>query len=286
MSGVYDVNGNEIATGGGSGSFGVDGLAIYNDGTGNEREGVLTYSGRKLYPINQAAQRKLKPKNYNGGLMIALGDSYTAMATSNFADFAASHGLAIDNLGLASSTIAGSSDNVTVGYYPFWNRLDTEIAAFPKSIGGTTYQLSDVKLVTVMGGANDWWTVDPSQGVDRLGDPTSTDKEQLWGAIKYILDKILKTFVNADVIVILQPSNVNGADNNYAMWLKEGIVRDAAEMFGIPTCDCRFEWFSPVSPTDKAAYWQNDNLHLSSAGNTALFEKLEETLNGLPFYRG
>jgi lysophospholipase L1-like esterase len=283
---IYDVKGDEVS--GSAGGMDVTGLSFYNDGTSTERQGILTYAGHKLYPVNQRTQRKLRPKIYNGGLLIALGDSYTAMASGNFTSFAAEHGLVCDNLGVGSSTIAGTAGGASeiVGYQPFWNRLDTEIASFPKTIGEQTYQLTDVKLVIVMGGANDWYTVNPEQGINRLGDPTSTDKAQLWGAIKYIFETLYATFPTADIICILQPSNVKAAESNYAMWLKEGIIRDAAEMYAIPICDCRFDWYSPVNATDRATYWDEDNLHLSSAGKTKLFEKLNDTLNGLAFYRG
>lgn len=278
---IYDIDGNEIL--GGSGSFDVTSLKMYNDGEASERQGIITYDGKKLYPINHEAQREYRLKKYDGGLLLALGDSYTSMGASYFASFAENHGLVCDNLGLASSTIAGDTAG-NVGYHPFWNRLDTEIASFPKTIDETTYQLSDVKLVTFMGGANDWWTV--NETIDRLGDATSTDKTQLWGACKYIFETLYTTFPNADIIVILQPSNVAGDTSNYAMWLKESIVRECAEMYSLPTCDCRFDWYSPMNATDLATYWQSDKLHLTSAGNVALFDKLEKTLNSLQFYRG
>ncbi len=278
---VYDINGNPVVSEGSL--LGVSDLAIYDDGTASQRQGILTYENHRLYPINYGAQRPLQKKIYNGGLLLALGDSYTSMGSTNFSAFAQAHGLVCDNLGVGSSTIAGD-DGGNVGFRPFWKRLDTEIASFPKTISGTTYQLADVKLVTFMGGANDWWTV--TETIDRLGDPTSTDKAQLYGACKYIFEKLYTTFPNADIIVVLQPSNVASDTSNYAMWLKEGIVRNCAEMYSLPTCDCRFDWYSPVNPSDKAKYWQSDNLHLSNDGYTELFKKLELTLNSLQFYRG
>ena len=277
---IYDVNGNVI---GSDGSFDVSNLKIYNDGTSSERQGIITYEGKKLYPINQEAQRQYRPKSYDGGLMLSLGDSYFSMGSTPLTTFATAHGLVLDNLGYASSTIAGSADGLTVGYHAFWTRLDSEIASFPKTINGTTYALSDVKLVLFMGGANDWWTVNDQ--VDRLGDPTSTDKEQLYGACKYIFETLYTTFPNADIIVILQPSNVANETSNYAMWLKEGIVRNCAEMYSLPICDCRFNWHSPVNSADLATYWSSDHLHLSNDGYTDLFAKLENTLNSLQFYR-
>lgn len=279
MATLYDGNGNVID----AGNFGVTDYHVYNDGVSDEREALLTYQGKKLYTMNHGNQRLNKPKMYNGGVMIALGDSYVSMGNNPFSNFASAHGLVLDNLGYASSTIAGSEDGITVGYHAFWKRFDTEIASFPKTINGNTYTLNDVKLITMIGGANDWWTV--SESVDRLGDPTSTDKEQLYGACKYIFEKMYSTFPNADIIIILQPSNAASDTSNYAMWLKENIVKDCAEMYSLPVCDCRFNWHSPVNPSDLAAYWQNDHLHLNDKGYESMMASLENTLNTLKFYR-
>ena len=127
--------------------------------------------------------------------MLTLGDSYTTYMNTFFSAFAVKHGLVQDNRGLVSSTIAGSADGTSVGYHAFWVRLDAAVAEYAAAgghtIDGTAYTAADVKLVTFMGGANDWTTVDESQSIDRLGDPTSTNKEQLHGACKYIFGKLL-----------------------------------------------------------------------------------------------
>jgi lysophospholipase L1-like esterase len=116
-----------------------------------------------------------------------------------------------------------------------------------------------------------------------LGNPTSEDKAQLHGACKYIFDTLLTSFPNADIVVILQPSSPN--KGNYSMWLKEGIIRNMAEMYSLPICDCCFEWYNPSNPTDAVTYWQTDELHLTAAGHQAIIDKLEKTVNNLPFSR-
>lgn len=286
MANLYDVHGNTIAVSGSTSSdFGVSDYAAFTDDKGNgAREAVLTYQGKKLYPKNYPAQRIDFVRDYGGGVMIALGDSYTAMGASYFSAFAEKHGLVCDNRGLASSTIAGSADGSTVGYKAFWTRLDTAISEYQAghAINGTTYTPEDVKLVTFMGGANDWSTVDPEQGIDRLGDPTSEDKEQLYGACKYIFATMLSAFPNADIVVILQPSNLARI---FPHWQKESIVREMAELYGLPICDCCFEWYHPGNADDLATYWQSDELHMTAAGNQAIFDKLEKTVNNLPFSR-
>ena len=285
MATLYDGSGNPIEVSGSSSSaFDVTDYAIFTDDSGNNaRQAVLTYQGKKLYPKNYSAQRLDFVKDYGGGVMLTLGDSYTAMGSSYFDTFAVRHGLVQDNRGVGSSTIAGTTDG-EVGFQPFWNRLDTAIAQYQAEGGYTisenVYTADDVKLITFMGGANDWYTVDAEQGIDRIGNIQSEDKAQLYGALNYIFPTMQTVFPNADIVVILQPFG-----NGYAMRLKEGIVKEMAEMYGIPVCDCAFEWYSQSNPNDLATYWQADKLHQTADGNQAIMAKLEKVVNNLPFSR-
>lgn len=284
MATLYDGNGNPIqVSGGASSDFGVTEYDLFtNDKGESSREAVLTYQGKKLYPKNFPEQRLDYVKDYGGGIMFALGDSYTAMGGRYFSAFAEKHGLVCDNRGVGSSTIAGSSTN-NVGFQPFHERMDAAIAEYQAghTIDGVTYHPEDVKLVTFMGGANDWWTV--NEEIDRIGNPQSEDKEQLYGALKYIFNTLLSTFTNADIVVILQPNN--GTAAWYGLWMKENVVREMAEWYGLPICDCCFEWYSPSNPIDRATYWEADNVHMTAAGNEAIFSKLEKVVNNLPFTR-
>lgn len=288
MSTLYDGNGNIIEVSGGSGDFGVTEYASYTDDTGNARQSKLTYQGKVLYPINNQEQRQDKTKKYNSGVMFTLGDSYTAYMNTHFTNFATKHGLIQDNRGLASSTIAGSADGVTVGYHAFWVRLDEAISEYQAdggyTIGDTAYTCDDVKLITFMGGANDWTTVDVDQGIDRIGSGIDeTNKETLYGALNYIFSTLLSTFPNADVVVILQPSNPNKGVQN--MYLKENIVREMAELYSLPIVDCCFNWHQHTNTLDKAKYWQSDNLHLTSEGHDDVIKELEKGVNNLKFSR-
>lgn len=286
--GIVDINGNPISSGGTS-DFGVTGYDLFTDNDGvSARQAVLTYQGKRLYPKNYPEQRIESVKDYSGKVGIFLGDSYTAMGASYITAFCERHNLVCDNRGLASSTMAGSEDRITVGYHPFWCRLDDVIAEYTtgKEIDGITYTLDDVAFIHTMGGANDWYTVDESQGIDRLGNITSENKEQLYGACKYIFSTCLTECPKADIVVTLQPTNVNGDNNNYAMRLKENIVRECAELYSLPINDCRFSWFNATNPEDLAKYWQTDNLHLSNDGNERLWNvDLENTVNNLKFSR-
>lgn len=258
----------------------------------------------------QSAQESII-KQYDGGVMMTLGDSYTAYMKTFYDSFAEKHGLVQDNRGVASSTIAGDTGG-NIGFKPFWNRLDTAISEYEAglTINEVTYSADDVKLIVFMGGANDWSTVNDT--VDRLGKGAfETDKGKLYGALNYIFATLLSTFKNADIVVILQPVNYNstvptseeGAKNvgfesleqaqgmtntqlsTYLMTKKEKIIREMAQMYGLTICDCCFEWYNPNNPVDAETYWQTDKLHLSRAGHEAVIKKLEGTVNDLPVRR-
>lgn len=289
MATFYNRNGSTIEVGGGSSDFGVAEYALFNDNDeSSARQATLTYQGKKLYPKNYPEQRIEKIKKYGGKVAIFLGDSYTAMGHSYITEFCERHDLVCDNRGLASSTIAGSEDKITVGYHAFWVRLNEALAEYEngKVIDGATYALEDIAFIHIMGGANDWYTVDETQGINRLGDITSENKEQLYGACKYIFATCLSKCQKADIVVTLQPTNGENGSNNYAMALKENIVRECAEMYGLPINDCRFKWFNTSNNEDLATYWQSDNLHMTEKGNDRLFNvDLEKVVNNLPFSR-
>lgn len=221
-----------------------------------------------------------KKKMYDGGVMLTLGDSYTAMMKTYFDSFASAHGLVQHNVGLASSTIAGSADGVTVGFKAFWIRLDEAIASYPKTINGKSYTLEDVKLITFMGGANDWSTV--NETLDRIGDRYSTDKEQLYGACKYIFSRLHSVFPNADIVVILQPNNKKTSDTDpCVMQLKESVVEECANMYGLTICDCFKTFPSPYNATMASKYFQDDLLHLTADGWNMIIDRLEQTVDSL-----
>ena len=282
---LYDGTGTSIETGGtagGDGNFGVSSYSSYTDSDGDARQARLTYKGNRLYPIVNDAQIMHKKKVYSGGLMVTLGDSYTAMLKTYFDTFAAAHGLVQKNVGLVSSKIARPEGEGNDTIKSFVTRLDELIASFPLTINSKSYATTDVKLITFMGGANDWTTV--TSDTDRVGTRASTDKAQIYGATKYCLETLLKTFPAADIIVILQPNNANNTDFSVMEW-KESIVRECAEMYSLPICDCCFNFYSPANPTELATYWQSDKLHLTAAGWQALIDKLELTLDTLSRYK-
>ena len=306
---IYNINGEPIQSDGGS-DFSVTNYSAFTDNEGSARQAILTYQGNRLYPYNYQPQRTDIVKKYDGGVMLTLGDSYTAYMDSFFDSFAKKHGLVQDNRGLASSTIAGSEDGVTVGYHAFWVRLDEAIEEYETeggyNVDGQNYTLEDVKLITFMGGANDWATVNSE--TDRLGKgPWETNKEKLYGACNYIFTTLLSKFKYADIVVILQPPNyvniipsseedvknvgfenldqaksmTNEEYSSYLMMRKEVIVREMAERYGLIICDCCFEWYNPINPDEAVKYWRSDKLHLTEDGHQAIIDKLEKIVNNM-----
>lgn len=284
---LYDINGNAVSGSSSTSDFGVTGYDLFVDNDGvSARQAVLTYQGKRLYPKSYPEQQIDKVKVYDGGLMITLGDSYTSYLNTFFDTFATKHGLVQKNVGLASSKIARPEGAGQDTIKSFVTRLDELIASFPLKIGDKQYTLSDVKLITFMGGANDWTTVDASKNIDRIGNKYSTDVGQLYGACKYIFGKLLSTFPTSDIVVILQPNNLKSDGIDMAeMWTKETAVKECAEMYSLPICDCCFNFYSPMDPNELSKYWQSDKLHLTSDGHQALIDKLEITLNTLPYYK-
>lgn len=290
MSTFYDGNGNPIEiSGGGSGNFDVTGYSVFDDNKeGTARQATLTYQGKRLYPIVTTNQITDKIKKYKGGIMFALGDSYTAYMKKHFDEFATKHGLVQDPRGLASSTIAGSADGSTVGYHAFWVRLDEAISQYKAeggyTLNGTAYTCDDVKLIIFMGGANDWTTIDESQGINRIGSGINeTNKETLYGALNYIFTTLLSTFKNADIVVILQPSSPKKGVQQ--MYLKENIIREMAEVYSLTIVDCCFDWHQHTNTLDQVKYWQEDKLHLTTAGYDDIIADLEKKVNNLKYSR-
>lgn len=262
-----------------------DSYVGYDESNGaKSSQAVLLYNNRRLFPVNKSAQREYEKKIYSSGLLITLGDSYTVGMKTLLDTFAGNHGLVQYNMGMVSSKIARPEGEGSEAVKSFVTRLDELLTSFPLSVSGVSYTKNDVKLITFMGGANDWTTIDSEQGIDRIGDRYSTDKGQIYGATKYCFATLQANFPNSDIIVILQPNNNNNKDF-CVMELKENVVKQCAEMYSLPICDCCFDFYSPANPTELADYWNSDKLHLNASGYQKVIDKLEVTLNSLSYYK-
>ena len=93
--------------------------------------------------------------------------------------------------------------------------------------------------------------------------------------------KVNKPFMNYVAVKAIMNNDVW----NYIMMRKEVIVKEMAERYGLPICDCCFEWYNPNRANEAIKYWQSDKLHLTSEGHQAVIDKLEKVVNNLPFTR-
>ena len=257
--------------------------------------------------VQEAAQEDII-KNYGSGVLLGIGDSYMQNNTSLTA-IATKHNLVCDNRGVASSSISGNEAQ-TVGLYPFWSRINTAVEEYTagKTINEAVYHCEDVKLIVFMGGANDGW-IDYRRGTGK----TETDTNTIYGALNSCFSTLLSSFQNADIIVILQPVNYNVSSSGwdeetakgygfksladahkfsdyqlgqYAMHIKESIVKEMAELYGLNIADCCFNWYSVLNPNDREKYWRADKLHMTSDGNDAIYNvALEGAINNLKITR-
>lgn len=229
----------------------------------------------------------------NGKVWLALGDSYTSAFAGAYTDgvtpstegiwwsLANTLGMTLYSYGIASSTIRYSTNNGTDGYsyQPMVTRVDGMIADHES-------EAENVGLITFMGGGNDSWAE------EFLGDLKSTQNTTICGSCHQIFNKLSNAFPNAKIVVILQPVTANGTtptdsefneldDIQYSIYqgqLKQKIVKEAAEFYGLPICDGCFEWYTPANPTSLSTIWQSDKMHLTYYGRQELNKKFIATL--------
>lgn len=210
----------------------------------------------------------------NGKTWLALGDSYTNYLNGMWSSLATKWGMTYANYGVASSTIRVSSGGSDYAYQPMSQRVDTMISEHAND---------DVGLITFMGGINDGYTP------EKIGTLDSTALTTIYGGCHHIFNSLINAFPNAMVLVILQPVSGNGTatedgfdgeqNSIYAAQLKQRAVKETAEFYGLPICDCCFKWYTTANPNDLATIWQSDKLHLTAIGNNDLTNKMVYVIN-------
>lgn len=266
---IYDVNGNEIMSGGGDGGDSTD----------------------------HAAEAK---KKLQGKVWIAIGDSYTVGMASQLSSLASKYGMIIDNRGKVSATISMRSTDSARRLY---NITNTVISNYTSgyTISGATYTAENVGLVTFMAGANDGAGIEAWIGTGAHETANTT----IYGSLNYIFNALAKTFTKAGIFCVTQPANFaskvsdltavsaqeQGFDDlaeaqvfddvqysNYTHANKEAAVKDSAWRYGLKIVDMFHDFPSMENPSNRSAYWNSDKLHLTAAGYTLVANGIDKKI--------
>lgn len=244
----------------------------------------------------------------NGKYGLHIGDSYTYSLAGGGAlkTFNDSIGVTSLNHGIVSSTIR-DRDTVDNGYAnrPMVNRVLNEgsLDSSGQTITGDYVPMDqeNVGYITFMGGTNDSYGFESSVGTDIV----DGDKTHIYGAMNLILQKLVDSYPNIPIIVILQPPCANDTATESAEGVdvsrcsqsyrsiarsqrKQKAVREVAEIYAnafpqVQIVDCCFDWYSPLNPDELAKYWGSDLLHMTGDGNAEIvtgtkFDSIEKGL--------
>lgn len=251
--------------------------------------------------VSETDYESIARERLTGKVMVCLGDSYTVGMANQLSALATKYGMIIDNRGYVGATICWRS---TAPARRMYNTADTIVSDYTtgKVIGDVTYTADDVGLITFMGGANDYNAINNWIGTG----VHETDKSTIYGSLNHIFGSFLETFVNAKIICITQPSFYSvlkstittdaqaqelGFENlaelqvmsdvqfsNFCQAQKEKAVKDIAWYYGIPVVDMFADFPSVNNPVNRETYWQNDKLHLTTAGYNIVAAGLDKSI--------
>ena len=239
-------------------------------------------------------EEELAKARLTGKVMINFGDSYTNNMSSLCSTLATKYGMVADNQGTNGATVIGN----------FPTKANDVVTAYTngRTIGGVTYHAEDVAFITFMGGANDGAGINTYIGTG-LSD---TSTSHIYGACHSIFNLFAKTFTNAKIIVIAQPSNYNQSVSSftteaqatalgfasladlqrlddyqlseYMMYNKEKAIMEVAKAYSFPLIDMFSNFPSMLNPANRTAYWQSDKIHVNTAGSQLIVNALEKKI--------
>ena len=263
MGAIYDIDGNQIITGGGD--------------TGDEA----------------VAREKL-----TGKVLIALGDSYTVGMTTQLSVLATKYGMILDGRGIVGSNVCAHNGYIQ----PMCNRVETIASDYANgyTIGGSTYYADDVAIITFMGGANDGVSV---IGNGLHDTDVTTIYGAMHKIFKVLQENFTKAIVmgitqpaNYSLVVSAQVTDDTKAQkfgfsdmeealvlddvqfSNYCMGMKENAIRDMVIFYEAPLIDMYYEFPPVLNPANRSAYWNSDKLHLTSAGYDIIASAIDKKI--------
>lgn len=210
--------------------------------------------------------KTLYPKLY-GKKYVALGDSNTngSGAIPYCQVLAEYFNMPFVNYGIHSSTIA-EYDEPGGGYEPMCVRYaDMD---------------SDAEVVTIMGGGND-----DSTKIGTMTDRQENGQYTLYSGCHKLFKGIMEKYPNAKVGVILSPQNAKGLPTDTEgsgpdIDLKKRetklmVIKEVAEYYSLPVLDLfHHGGINGYGAVQRQLFYQADKLHLTTAGQARLAEKV------------
>lgn len=216
---------------------------------------------------------------------------------------------------LKNKRIGFLGDSITEGHGVadpnniFWNRIAQQTGAvcFGYGIGGTRIapqhsaedepawkrhfasrveeMEEDLDVIVVFGGTNDF-----GHGDAPLGTPADRDESTFYGAYHVLLQKLIRRYPAADIVVMTPLHRLTEADctfNEFGVRRQtnlEGYVNavlNVAAVYGIPVLDLfRTAGMQPSMPVLKEMYMP-DGLHPNDTGHARIAQRLIGFLNTL-----
>lgn len=197
----------------------------------------------------------------------ALGDSLTnGTGAKPYCQVAAEYfGMNLINYGIISSTLA-EYDEAGGGYEPMSVRYADMDA--------------DAEVVTIMGGTNDIYSK-----IGTMSDRQENGQFTLYSGAHKLFKGIMEKYPNAKVGVILPPqfakclptdTEGNGPDINLEKHqARLAAIKEVAEFYSLPVLDlCHHGGINGYGTVQRELFFQADKLHLTTAGQARLAEKV------------
>lgn len=202
-----------------------------------------------------------------GKKYVALGDSLTnGTGAKPYCQVAAEYfGMNLINYGIISSTLA-EYDEAGGGYEPMSVRYADMDA--------------DAEVVTIMGGTNDIYSK-----IGTMSDRQENGQFTLYSGAHKLFKGIMEKYPNAKVGVILPPqfakclptdTEGNGPDINLEKHqARLAAIKEVAEFYSLPVLDlCHHGGINGYGAVQRELFFQADKLHLTTAGQARLAEKV------------
>ena len=222
----------------------------------------------------------IKKTWYYGKKIATLGDSITAMERWQY-HVANALGATYTNCGIGGTTVCSQNPlamwqdiRINGGEYSGYSVIGGGYDG--KNVIGIP---EDTDVILIMGGVNDW------KNGKQLGDITSTDTNEFYGAFKLMLKKLYDRVPTAKVFLMTTPhheSEPNASSVGITLEQYRDAVRNIGKLYGYPVIevvDCGYNSLN-------ASKYMLDSVHPNGAGGILIANEIfNELLRHEPIYR-